>query len=115
MIDDVTYESAAHPLEVTLVGYNVYRNGELITAEPTTDTYYIVPGIDPNASYYVTAVYDLGESAPSSRVSVSDTGIDELSLDEVQDAPIYDLQGRRVLNLERGQIYVTKGKKFIYR
>lgn len=115
MIDDMTYESAAHPLEVTLVGYNVYCNGELITPEPITELFYIVPGIDPNVSYYVTAVYDLGESAPSNSVSVSTSGIEELSMDEMQDAPIYDLQGRRVLNPERGQIYVTKGKKFIYK
>lgn len=115
MIDDMTYESAAHPLEVTLVGYNVYCNGQLITPEPITEQFYLVPGIDPNASYYMTAVYDLGESEPSNSVSISDSGIEELSMDDLQNAPIYDLQGRRVLNPERGQIYVTKGKKFLYR
>ena len=56
-----------------------------------------------------------GESEPSNSVSISDSGIEELSMDDLQNAPIYDLQGRRVLNPERGQIYVTKGKKFLYR
>ena len=114
MIDDVTYESAAHPLEVQLVGYNVYCNGELITPEPITELFYLIPGIDQNASYYVTAVYDLGESEPSNVVSVTSSGIDEMTLDEFKgDETIYDLQGREVLSPERGQVYVKKGKKFL--
>lgn len=113
MIDDVTYESAAHPLEATLVGYNVYCNGELVTLEPITEDYYLIPGIDPNAVYYVTAVYDLGESIPSNSVSIVADGIEELTLDKLQGAPIYDLQGREVLHPDRGHIYVTKGKKIV--
>jgi len=113
MIDDVTYESAAHPLEASLVGYNVYCNGELINLEPVTDKFYMVPGIDAAAQYYVTAVYNLGESAPSNVVSVSPDGIDTLSIDQLNGAPIYDLQGREVLHPQSGHIYLTKGKKFI--
>jgi len=115
MIDDVTYESAAHPLEVTFVGYNVYCNGELITQEPITDTSYIIPGIDPDAVYYVTAVYDLGESQPSNSVSIEASGIEELTIDDLKNAEIFDLQGRRVLNPVSGVIYVTKGRKFIFK
>jgi len=113
MIYDVTYESAAHPLEVTLVGYNVYCDGVLITPDPITETSYIIPGIDPNKVYYVTAVYDLGESESSNSVSVNASGIEELTIDDLRNADIYDLQGRRVLNPVSGVIYVTKGRKFI--
>ncbi len=113
MIDDVTYESAAKPLEVALVGYNVYCNGELLTAAPITQTSYLVQGIDPEAEYYVTAVYDLGESEPSNTVTVVDTGISEMAIGDLQDAAIYDLLGREVLRPIRGKVYVAKGKKFI--
>ena len=32
---------------------------------------------------------------------------------EVEDAPIYDLSGRRVQQTTKGGVYVTNGKKFI--
>lgn len=60
MIDDVTYEAAAREL----VGYNVYRNNELIaTVDANTLTYSDVK-TSGHVSYKVTALYSIGESAP---------------------------------------------------
>ena len=33
---------------------------------------------------------------------------------EHQDAPIYDILGRRVTHMQHGQIYIREGKKFVY-
>lgn len=40
------------------------------------------------------------------------TGIVNVEAQQEQ-APIYDLSGRRVQNITKGQLYITKGKKFI--
>ena len=112
MLDDFTYEAAARPLEVELVGYHVYRNGERITDQPITDTMWVDNRVDPTAIYYVTAVYDVGESEPSNEVMVDYTGIEALRVDPLQ-TPVYDLAGRRVTQLQPGQVYVTRGRKFV--
>ena len=41
------------------------------------------------------------------------TGITQTVTVSPVDTPVYDLQGRRVWNLESGQIYVRNGEKFI--
>ena len=41
------------------------------------------------------------------------TGITQIVTVSPVDTPVYDLQGRRVWNLESGQIYVRNGEKFI--
>ena len=62
MIDDITFSPAHSPIEFW--GYNVYRDGELITPEPIaepsfTDTTFDFSAV---ATYHVTALYDQGES-----------------------------------------------------
>lgn len=39
----------------------------------------------------------------------------EIETEESDDAPVYNLQGIRVTNLIPGNLYISKGKKFIYR
>ncbi|MBC8487820.1 MAG: C10 family peptidase [Bacteroidetes bacterium] len=52
-----------------LLGYNVYRNNENINY--TTEINYFDENLDPGTyEYYVTAVYDEGESIPSASASV---------------------------------------------
>jgi len=52
-----------------LLGYNVYRNGEIISF--VTETEYTDENISPGSyEYYVTALYDEGESIPSNSVWV---------------------------------------------
>ncbi|OQX73346.1 MAG: hypothetical protein B6D61_12640 [Bacteroidetes bacterium 4484_249] len=52
-----------------LIGYNIYRNNEII--DNTSETNYTDENLDQGTyEYYVTAVYDDGESIPSASVSV---------------------------------------------
>lgn len=55
----------------SLLGYNVYRNGEVINDEPAPTTAYIDFNLfNGNYDYYVTALYDDGESDSSNHVIV---------------------------------------------
>ncbi len=71
LVDDVTYIAAVDADELTLQGYNVYRDGKLVTETPITDTNYTV-GVDTEThDYRVTAVYAQGESRASNAAEVS--------------------------------------------
>lgn len=80
MVDDVTFIPAGGPAgDVNIVGYNVYRDGVLITETPVAETSYV----DANATegthkYVVTVVYDKGQSGASNEVSVEVSGIASL-------------------------------------
>ena len=44
------------------------------------------------------------------------TGVDKAIVNQnVKEAPVYDLMGRRVIVLEKGKIYIKNGKKFMVR
>ncbi len=65
-VDDVTYTPAnAESLNLTILGYNIYRNGEKINDTPVSATQYSDPDGAVNDEYMVTVVYPVGESAPS--------------------------------------------------
>ncbi len=65
-VDDVTYTPAnAESLNLTILGYNIYRNGEKINDTPVSATQYRDPDGVANDEYMVTVVYPVGESAPS--------------------------------------------------
>ena len=65
--------------------YNVYRNGELIgntEMNNINDSTYVDGPLDYNMggyTYYVTAVYDEGESAPSNTITVQVSGYGEVN------------------------------------
>jgi hypothetical protein len=61
MLDDISYEI---PLK-TLTGYRVYRNGLLVSLLTASTTMYTDPNPVVDGYYYVTALYDEGESDPS--------------------------------------------------
>ena len=85
LIDDFVYEGK--PL--TVVGYNVYRDGELIA---TTETNRFVDSDFRNdCTYAVTAVYAQGESALSNIVSIS-AGISDI-ISEEHPANVYSVSG----------------------
>ncbi|MDE7407417.1 MAG: choice-of-anchor J domain-containing protein, partial [Muribaculaceae bacterium] len=76
-IDDITYNQGGGKLE--LLGYNVYRNGEKINDKLVTETSFI----DEESSstrdvWYVTAVYDLGESDISNAAKIGTTSLDDV-------------------------------------
>lgn len=73
-LDDITYRRAGSGLR--LLGYNVYRDGELLTPEPLAEPTFSDPALPEGFhDYTVTAVYSTGESVPSVAVSASLTGI----------------------------------------
>jgi len=62
-----------------LLAYNVYRNGYIITSI-LEEEFLDLNLVNGEYSYFVTAVYDIGESLPSNEiiVQIEATGIDEL-------------------------------------
>lgn len=118
-VDDVTFIPALP--ELRLLGYNVYRDGERITAQPVTEpTLTDRPDADGLHSYVVTAVYDKGESRPSDSASadfsaLSTAGASDLlvSVDGTTifcDASfeVYDLAGRLAASA-RGSVTLAPG------
>ena len=76
MVDDISFIPAGATADISIMGYNVYRNGVKINDEPVEDTMFhdtAAPG--GSNSYVVTAVYDKGESHGSNEVSVECSGI----------------------------------------
>ncbi len=79
-IDDVTYETTETFGDLAIVGYNVYRDGVKLNAEPVAEPAYT----DKTATvgkheYVVTVVYDKGESNISNIVTIDFTsGIDAI-------------------------------------
>lgn len=108
MVDDVTYEAKALADKYSVSGYNVYRNGDKLNDTPVTATGYLdgTPGNQTN-TYVVTAVYAQGESAPSNAVNIASSGLQEV-FGEIADgeAVYYNMQGIRVANPVRGEIYI---------
>lgn len=78
-IDDITYTPAnAITEELTILGYNVYKNGELV--DYTEETYFVDFSASKDDVYSVTVVYAQGESAAES-VTVFDptTGVEDIA------------------------------------
>lgn len=78
MLDDITYVPDGAPArQYGLRGYNVWRDGVLLNAEPMATTSYtdrdVTEGRD--YAYQLTVVYDEGESDYTSPVTVTTTGI----------------------------------------
>lgn len=81
-VDDITFERANPNLNAELKGYNVYRDGELLTESPVPGLSYLDADAAEAHSYCVTAVFDRGESAPSAPVEVSpETSVVEVGSD----------------------------------
>lgn len=77
-VDDFSYMPAPWSKRLSLLGYNVYRDGVRLNsatvAQPAfTDT----DADDQTHTYHVTAVYDKGESAPSAAFTIQSSGIDD--------------------------------------
>lgn len=46
-------------------------------------------------------------------VGIEDITVDDVAGEDDADAPVYDLSGQRVLKTIPGNVYVSKGRKFI--
>ena len=69
MIDDISFTIEAKKI----IGYKVYRNGNLIATLPASTTTYTDSEIIRRPSYTVTAIYEQGESMPSNAVDGTGT------------------------------------------
>ncbi len=96
-LDDITYIAKGEPRQLALKGYNVYRNGRQLNSAPVTSTTFATTRELECDRYFVTAVYDQGESTASNIVQLGESGIDAVITDGA-DAPAeyYDLRGVRV-------------------
>lgn len=81
-VDDVTFigKDAEH-IDMTLKGYNIWRDGVKLNGNPIAKAEYVDNTVDDNAhSYLVTAVYDLGESTISNEAKVGEyTGLESIA------------------------------------
>jgi hypothetical protein len=79
-----------------LLGFNVYRDDNMINSELVTETTYVDEDLSASTYvYYVKAVYDEGESGPSNSVTVVITGINELE----RTVSIYPNPANNVVNI----------------
>ena len=62
------------------------------------------------------AFLQLASSAATVKMNFigEETGVEHVVVED-PDAPVYDLSGRRVLQVNKGGIYIKNGKKFIVR
>lgn len=109
-IDDITFIPETHARQdLTLLGYNIYCDGERVNDALITGNTFSEIG---DGDYYVTAVYDKGESALSEKAIRNHTGISELPADTEKTSRLYDLMGRPATGKQKG-IYIQGGKKVI--
>lgn len=94
MIDDISFTPAASTMNLTLAGYNVYRDGEQLNLSPVSDTLHLDAEGTADHKYVVTAIYDgKGESGASNEASLN-SGLEEIELN----AAIYAADGCIVLS-----------------
>ncbi|MDE7388835.1 MAG: choice-of-anchor J domain-containing protein [Muribaculaceae bacterium] len=83
LVDDITYIPAGStPVQLDLEGFNVYRDGKRITAEPVGDNVYTDSDVEEGKeyTYRVSAVWDKGEARLSDPVTVTATsGLDNVT------------------------------------
>ena len=77
MVDDITYIPAKSDKELTLLGYNVYRDGAKVNDAPLEKMTYACDDTAEH-TYMITAVYNLGESMPSNEVTLALSGVDSV-------------------------------------
>ena len=97
-IADNLLQGSAEPQALTTPVYALKKTGRLVK----------VTGYMPAFKAYFTAT----ESQVRELLERGLTGIVNVEAQQEQ-APIYDLSGRRVQNTTKGQLYITNGKKFI--
>ncbi len=77
MVDDVTYTPASSTADLSIAGYNVYRDGVKINDKLVEDTSFVDGNVTDGTqyTYVVTVVYtDKGETAASNEVVITYTG-----------------------------------------
>ncbi|MDE6176317.1 MAG: choice-of-anchor J domain-containing protein, partial [Paramuribaculum sp.] len=114
LLDDITFIAPGQPRELTLKGYNVYCNYAKINDEPLTATEFSVDRGSDDDVYYVTALYEQGESVASNLIGIAILGVDEITADESVEPEYFDMRGVRVGkdgNLAPGVYLCRRGSK----
>lgn len=120
LIDDLTYTPLyGGSSELTLKGYNVYRDNEVIASNVASPEYSDNVA-DGNYTYRVSAVYDEGESMLTEPVSVSVAdGVATIIVDENSKADVFTVGGAKVRRnasslrgLGKG-VYIIGNKKVV--
>lgn len=97
LLDDITYIPAGTPRALELKGYNVYRNGVKLNAKPVDATTFATTRELNQDSYFVTAVYDLGESVGSNVVTLGGSSVSDVIVDaEAAPVEVFNLHGVRI-------------------
>ena len=106
MLDNITFRG--EPLTVT--GYRVYKNGELLTTLTADKTSYTLRSAAESDIFNVTAVYDEGESPYSNDMSIAALlGIDSTPVVETRSADgLYNLKGQPVSRLSQPGLYIVR-------
>lgn len=121
MIDDVTYTPLyGGTSDLTLKGYNIYRDGELIASSVTEPTFVDKVAADGNYTYRVSVVYAEGESMLSEPVSVNVAdGIATITSNVGSKFNVYGVDGALIRKdasslsgLKKG-VYIIGNKKVI--
>lgn len=113
MVDDVTYNAANGSKKGrTLIGYNVYRDGRKLNADPiaTPDYTDSEAEVESEHVYTVTAVYAEGESGYSNEAAILVTGIGHLSAKTSEGHTVcYTIDGKKATEAHRGVAIVRMG------
>lgn len=79
MLDDFSFSAAGGAsADLSIVGYDIYRDGVKINEEPVAETEYVDANVESGTyTYVVLAVYETGVSAPSNKAVIDvQVGID---------------------------------------
>ena len=105
MVDDITYRpyNGDEPVR-TLVGYNVYRNGEKISSNPVSNNAFTDYDADTTKQneYKVTAVYEEGESNYSQPAIIAPVSSVSTIIAAEESAEYYTINGTRLQKPTRG-------------
>ena len=106
-VDDVHFRPASGRgvLQMAENGYNLYRDGELLTTLPASATSYVdhpVRNENLHVVYHVTALYNLGESAADEAEVFFTEGIKDATVRTTAPEGVYSVDGRRLTAPVRG-------------
>lgn len=89
-VDDVTFTPQSEK-EIHVTGYNIWRDGQLLTATPVTERRYVDSddkGVAHASAYVVTTVYDKGESGASNEAIPGWTALGDINATGVTFTPV---------------------------
>lgn len=116
-LDDITYEAAAPGADETIVGYNIYRDGEILASVDGNTLAYVDENGDGGSHYYnVTVIYEdengIRTESPFSNTVSAVAGIDGINTGASANAyNVFTIDGKTV---SRGTTHVPQMKRGAY-